>query len=236
MSTKIPCRIEELPFVADSVQNAFERDEESFKRTYPAKFPAGFKAELAIKSKAVDDVVKTEIPTRAIKLVTAEIAEISSSLRHDISILEGYVIDAENIKLSPSDFGIRDVRIGLDKGDTEKLVHAMGILNPNIATYLPALLEQGFTAEAQNKLNQKESDLKAKNKLQNRLESDKAQIVAKNQAKFNELWAMISLVMDRGKRIFKAEDLSKVPDYTFSHIIKKVRKTKSDNNGSESKE
>jgi len=73
MSNRIPCRIEELPFVASALRHTLERDKADFKSFFPKKFPDNMLEILDGKITPVENVIKTEIPTREIKKVTGQI-------------------------------------------------------------------------------------------------------------------------------------------------------------------
>jgi|GEM_PF-1343696 len=224
MSNRIPCRLEELPFVASALRHTFERDKADFKSFFPKKFPDNILEILDGKITPVENVIKTEIPTREIKKVTGQILAESLGLRPELLLLEGYVIDAVNLSCGVDDFGIRDVRNSLQSGDPELLVKSLGILNPNIEKNIDALKEQGFSDDSKSFFRQKQTTLDTLNKSQNDLMSDRAQVVAKNNEKFVDLWDMLALIMDHGKRIYRTNDPSKLPDYTYTQIIKKIRR------------
>jgi hypothetical protein len=224
MNSKIPCRIDELPYAASSIRHAYLRDKDEFYRLFPKKFPKDFITMLDGKIELVENIVKTQIPTGKIKKITEQIANEKQSIRPKLKILEGYVLDAENLQCKIDSFGIVDVRNSLLRGDPESLVSSLAILNSNITINLEVLKLEGFTDEGKDFFSEKFIVLDRLNKEQNDLLIDRSQIVMKNQEKFNELWNILSQILERGKKIFTDIDPSKVTDYTLTHIMKKLRR------------
>lgn len=225
MTHRIPCKQEELPFAASILKNNFVRDLDEF-TGYSAVFNQAYADNLEVKITQVANMAQTDSYIGEIALLTERIYKNSDSLRPLLTKLEGYLKMAsqDNIKIKLNKFNIKDIRDAISSRDIEKMLSHLKNLGTNVVKNMPALVAQGYTQAAFDKLVQTGKAISADNNARNTKMDQRDINTQTNERLLNELWSIMQLIMDMGKRIYKYTDPARLNDYTMTKIIEKLKR------------
>lgn len=221
-TAKFNCRAEELPVIGGFLHGSMGRDLVDITAVYP-DMDAAYLGLFKSKVKAVDELVNPVKLTKQLKLLTDSMYKNIDSIRPLMLNLEGYVKRASGLTVGVKDFGIKEVRKCIGNKDAEGLDMKLKVLLENITENMAALTAKGYTATKKTELEDLKANIKADNLKQQELIEERSTNVKNNMGVLNDLWVTMQDVMDAGKRVMKASDLSKVDDYTFTKLKTKVR-------------
>ena len=219
---KFSFRIEEMPVVGGFLLKSVELDFAEFQAFSPDFNPA-YKTTFQTKLESVDSIVNPKKIQSELKKVTENMYASSESLRNQLQLLEGYIKRAENLTIAPKDFGISAIRKSITNKDQEALIENLKILIQNIEDNLTSIQEKGFTTTAYDKLKATRDSIKSANQTQNEKMNQKQKLVEENIEVFNELWTIMSDILDTGKRIAKNNIQLRADNYTIAKLKKRVR-------------
>ena len=219
----IKARIEEVPTLAQFTIDSFTRDLPDFQAYKPTKYNAGFLTALGLKLDAVKAIINPLQLTGELKLITADLFTNTHAIRPLIDKLEGYLADATGLSLAPKDFGISAVRKNVTKDDQEALSSALTFLLANITNNMGQLTAADYTVAQKNALADIKVALDKDNANQNKKIRDRALLVENNYGTINELCQIIKDIWADGKRLYKTSRKSKLPDYTNTKLIDRIR-------------
>lgn len=226
------CKDEELPLICRySVQN-LKRDLADF-YAYSPKFSDQYVLDYEAKISAVEEMVSPQSETSEMKKITERIVINMNTLLKDVNHLGGYLEMAnKSINLSAADFGLSDLRKGINDRDPEKVIDRLKDVNQKVVKYKEALAEQGFSDALQEKLTTTYSTLKADRELQYSIHSNRKTLVQGNVSSLNELFAQLNEILMIGKILYQRSNSVKGKEYVFSELKKGVRRTTKNNAGS----
>lgn len=216
------CKIEELPVIAGYLSGSLTRDLVMMTNKYPA-MDATYVTTYNGKIAAVDALINPVKETKELKLLTDKLYKDVAKVRPMMLDLEGYVVRAVDMTVLPKDFGISQVRKCIDNGDVEGLDMKLKIVLQNITDNMSKLTAQGYTAAKKTALADLKKAIKDANIAQQAIVEARSTRVNNNMGVLNDLHKMMKDLMDAGKRVMKENDASKVDDYTFAKLKKKVR-------------
>lgn len=222
---KFQGRHEELPAVAQFLIASFNRDLALF-TDYSGDFNAAYATNFAAQITSVTEVVYPKTLTKEGKLVTARIADNIERLKTLNTLTESYVKRAgDALTIAPADFGCRDLRKKLNKGDVEGVITSLRTLLKNIEANKDTLTAKGFKKATQTEMAALADTLTTDNTLQNTNLQARNQLVNDNIDLFDALYATMRDVSEVGKVIHNtlSGKPERVGDFTMAVLLRRVR-------------
>lgn len=216
---------EELPPVAQFVLSSFNRDLLLFK-DYSDEFDTTYATNFEAQITAVNDVVYPKTLTKQGKLVTERIATNIERLKDLNTLTESYVNRAGRaLTIAPADFGCRDLRKKLNKGDVEGVITALRTLLKNIDSNLAALTAKGLKEATRTEMAALPATLTTDNTLQNDNIQARNKLVNENIGLFDALYDTVMDVCKVGKVIHQTitNTPERMGDFTVAVLLKRVR-------------
>ena len=138
--------------------------------------------------------------------------------------LEGYIKFAkDDVPLSANDFGTTLLKKKIRSRDVEGTLKNLQLVNANIEKYHEPLVEQGLPSETIKQFSEAFSEIDTDNQKQYEIVSTRRILTAENINSLNALYAQMMEICEIGKMLYKKTQKVKLPDYTFSYLVKKVR-------------
>lgn len=218
------CRAEELPFLADYARDNFMRDKADFVN-HSDEYDKNFLLKFDPQLKLVNEVVATSILVAEQKALTKKIGKHYESARNWVNKVENYAKKAKDaLVTSISDFGFKSLRAEINVKNDEGTIKKFGELLQHTDANTAALESKGFTATVRTNLKTFVDTFEADIKKQTRKIDERKDLVKENKKEFEILWQMVNEdILKTGKVIYKELDKSKVKDYTYTDLIKKIR-------------
>ena len=217
-------RREEKVVVAEITLENLKIDKVKFKAysdMYDDPFIADYEAKIAI-AKALETVEHL----RALgKSITEALYIDVASLIPIVFQLEGYVKRATGLSIALKDFGISEVRDKAHRKEVEGLDICMSTLISNIEAddNKAALIAKGYKEADLTALKALKVKIDTENVSQTLQDENQAETLAANNIVYDELDAITKDIMDAGKRIFKFSDKTKLAEYTYQKVMRKIR-------------
>jgi hypothetical protein len=230
-TTKMPCRHEELPFVADYAHDYYVRDEADFKAFSPV-FGSAFLLKYDPQAKLVSELIAPSVILAQQKAITERIEKHYSTARNTVNKIERYaeLADKDNLlKTSISDFGFKKIREDLKNHNDEGVVAKLNEVLQHCDTNSEAMIAKGFTSAVHQETASFIQTFTADVKDQKRKMDEREKLVKDNLGQFDILWDMVSNILNTGQVIYKEKNKDKVKDYTYSELIKKVHQKRKEN-------
>ncbi len=228
-------RQEELPVVGELLLQMFVRDRITFE-----KFSPEYKGEFL---EIVESQIKKVLGMTQAQTLRAEIKKKTSDLYNCIDqiiplldFVGAYAKRANaGLTLKASDFGVMQAKKEIRKRNIEGVCTKVRIVEQNITNNLTALKERGYTDSLGNELKEMTQKAYGLNLVQEEKIREKKQVVVNNMMEYTLLWCFLKDISETGKLLMKS-DKQKCNGYKFSHIIKQVRKSKSNTDVTNSEE
>lgn len=218
------CKDEELPVICRYSVINLKRDLTDF-TTYSPKFKGQYVTDYEAKISAVEELVSPKSETSEMKKITERIFTNMNLLLNDVNHLSGYLEMANGtISLSAADFGLSDLRKGINVRDPEKVIDRLKDVNQKVVKYKAELAEQGFTDALQEKLTTMYATLKADRELQYSIHSNRKELVQNNIGMLNDLYSQLNEILMVGKILYQRTNPVKGKEYVFSELKKSVRR------------
>jgi hypothetical protein len=222
MSLKI--RLEEIPTVGEIVRNAYHEDQALFVQFSPSRYDGTFETNFETKLTAVKAIVDTHFHIGKIALLTKNIEEDIPKVLPYMDDLSLYVKFASaDLTVPVKQFGIKEVRKAVNRGDAEELDGALHSIILNIEPNFAKLEDQGYKQEKLDELKALKLKIFTENTQQEEFMYDKQQAVVNNKALFDAALATIADIQATGKILFKRVNSAKVLEYTMQDILRKIR-------------
>jgi len=219
------CKDEELPVICRFAAFSLKRDIADFTAFSP-KFTAAYAAGFESKIAAVSEVVEPKSETLELKTITGRLYGTLDGLIDPINRLSGYIALAKkNLTISSADFGITQLRKGINTRDAEGALKSLHTVNANIAKFNDILSAQGLTEGLSNAFVAASASIAADKQMQYEIVSNRKTIVQNNIALFNTLFDQLSEICTVGKVLYKTTNALKLQEYTFNELKKRVRRT-----------
>jgi len=219
------CKNEELPVVCRFVGLSLERDMTTF-TTYSPIFDAAYLEGYRAKILAAEELIAPKSETVELKLITEHSYATLDGLIGPINYLEGYIsLAGKKVPITAADFGLAQLRKSCRSRDVEHVLASLRTVNGNIKKYKTELTAKGLTDELAAKFSDALLVLADDSDKRYKLVSNRAALVQSNMEQLNELNAQLVEICDIGKILFKQTDKAKLKDYTFTQLMKKVRRT-----------
>lgn len=226
------CKDEELLPISKFTVFSLKRDIDEF-TAFSNQFNEQYIADIETLITQVESVIEPEAETLALKLITQKTEEQYSDLNKILLIIEGYLkLVKKEIKISPSAFGIVNLRKDIRKHDIEAVLNGIKFLSGNIQTYGAALEAKGMPATTVKSLQDLQTALAENKQKQFEIKTKRAGLVQDNTVLFNRLFEKLSEIFTIGKVLYKTSNPAKYNDYIFTKLMKKVRRSTTDVKGS----
>ena len=244
---KYKCKNEELVVICDYVQSSFTRDLAEFTAFAP-KFNQQYLTDFKNKNEAMNQVIFPQEKTKELKLLTARLYANMDKLLAPLDHLEGYVKlaaseslkpieqddeddddveveenDPQTLPFTPADFGITTLRQKLRRKDAEGVLKGLQLINSNIEKNSELLIKQGLSTTIINQFKAAFPEIDTDNQKQYEIVSKRRLLTDENIKLLNALYDQMMEICQIGKVLYKSTQKVKLPDYTFSYLIKKVR-------------
>jgi hypothetical protein len=224
-----PCKDEELPVISRYAVINVKRDLAEFS-SFSLKYNLDFVTDWEAKISKAEELVAPESETAEMKKINARITASMTGLMGSLKKLDTYIEMANgSINLSTADFGLSELRKGINVGDHEKIIDRLKNVNQMVVKYKPALVEQGFSDKLQEKMVNTYTALSADRQLLYQTRSNRLALVQSNVWFLNALYAQLKLILKTGKALFEGTDPLKVREYTFTELKKRVRRVPKSN-------
>jgi roadblock/LC7 domain-containing protein len=221
------CKDEELPIIGNKVLFSFKRDEADF-ISYSPKFDNGYATALEGKIQTVFDLVEPKSETVELKNITDGIYTAMDELIDPINRVTGYITLGKLDKIiSLADWGLTQLRKNIKSRDGEGVIKNLHTVNLNLVKFKTELEAQGLNAELAAKFSTAYTTIVDGKQKQYEIVSNRKLMVQNNLSVCNDLFEQLTEIMTIGKILYKATDAVKLQEYTFSELIKTVRKTSS---------
>jgi hypothetical protein len=230
------CRMEELTFIAVFLLISMKRDKTLFKSyspVYDDKYIAGFETQ----KDDVEALVNPSQLTGEMKAITTLVAADYTKVRNMLNRVEDYLkLTEAPLTMGIADFGIRKVREQLESKNDEGIVRELRNLFQNLENNKTALEPVGYTTAISAEFKALIPGLTADSVSQTSKKDSRIALTQENIKTMNKLWKTMDKVMESGKKIGKEQkNSSMIDDYTYAHVLKKVRLQRQDQEPKEKK-
>lgn len=218
------CKDEELPVMCGFVASSLERDLPDFSGYSPV-FTDSFLNGFYAATQAAIELVEPKSETIEQKLLTTSLYRTLDELTSSINYLEGYIsLAGSAIPISKADFGITELRNSSKSRDTERVLKLLRTVSLNNEKYKTVLIEKGLTESIVGAFQAAIVSLNEIKQKRYKLISNRKNIVLNNIGQLNDLYDQMSDICKIGKILYKQTNAAKLNDYTFSRLLKQVRK------------
>jgi len=159
--------------------------------------------------------------------LTRDIYGAMDALPNMLLITEGQIKDAkDSLKTLPKYFSISEIRTALHKRDIPTTIDSLNnfIQSLNDKDNFPVLEAKGLTKATVTNYTNIYTSLSTLFQDRVDLEKNRAALVDNNHTVINDYWADIKNVCDKGKRVFKTSNPTKVANYTISKLSAKLNR------------
>jgi hypothetical protein len=220
---KFNCTESELPSICERVAFSLERDLQDF-TAYSPKFNSQYLLNFKGKITIVSELVNPKMEIAEQKIITNRLYGTMNGLIDSINQLQGYVKLAKTtIPISLTDFGLTTLRQQARSKDAEGAQKSLQLVNANILKYKDPLTEQGLNEELTAHFTNAAASIGVDNQKQYEIKSNRMELVDANMESLNELFALVSEILEIGKILYKGKKPLKQKEYTFDTLKKTVR-------------
>ena len=228
MSTDSPrnfnCKNEELPIICGFSAISLARDLEAF-AAYSPQFNSEYVDIYKANIDAAQELVQPKAETVQLKKLNEHIYSTLDSLITDANHVEGYLMLAKKtVPLSAADFGLTQLKKSCSNRDLENVLTQMRTVKGYMIKYGTELATKGLTEAFVEKFAETEAQLAENRKTKYEIVSNRAAIVQNNMGTLNDLYDQFTEICKIGKILFKKTDKAKLNDYTFSYLLRQVRR------------
>ena len=219
------CKDEELPVIGKFVSFSFKRDQSDF-QGYSPKFAMPFITSFDEKIEEVKELVAPHSEMVQQKVITERLYATMRGLSDPTSRLGGYVDMAfPELRLSLTDFGITALRKSLNTKDPESVMQSIREVLRNTSTYGEVLSTQGLTEDLVSRMADGYSSIESDVQERYEITSNRKNIIQANIGTFNDLYSILGEILYVGKILYQFTNAAKEKEYTFSQLMKSVRRT-----------
>lgn len=187
---------------------------------------AFLKALIAKHTQVMELIYPSQIIGKQAKL-TKDIYAAMDVLPEMLNITEGQIKDAsDSLKTLVKYFGISNIRKAIHNRDISGTIDSLNnfIQSINDKDNYPALELKGLTIDTVTTYTDIHTLLATLFQERVDLEKDRAALVDNNHIVINDYWADIKNVCDKGKRVFKKSNPTKVANYTIAKLMAKLKR------------
>lgn len=219
------CKDEELSAICMFAAFSLNRDLADF-TAFSSKFSTTYLKEFETRIAATAELIEPKSETLQLKIISSSIRETFNGLIDPINRLTGYINLSEvGSRIPLADFGIKYLRKSLAYHDAEGVIQSLRTIIINIAKYKEALTAQGLTEDLISVFTVAAASVAEDKQKQYTILSNRRQIVQNNLAILNRLFGQLNEILTVGKILYKSADATRVQEYTFSELKKRVHRT-----------
>ena len=219
------CKNEELLPISKFTLFSLQRDLSEF-TAFSNQFNEQYVTDFQALITQVENVMEPEADTLALKLLTQENEQYYQDLQKVLLVIEGYLkLAKKDVKITPSAFGLTQLRKSYYKHDIEAVLNGIKIVAGNIQNYSAALEAKGMPVTTVKSLQDLQTALAANKQKQFEIKTNRAELVQNNIQLLNNLYLKLVEIFTIGKVLYKTSNPAKYNDYTFSKLLKKVRRS-----------
>jgi hypothetical protein len=223
-SRNFNCRNEELPIICGFSAISLARDLEAF-GAYSPQFNSEYVEIYKDNIDAAQELVQPKAETLQLKLLNEHIYTTLDSLLTDVNHVDGYLgLAQKTVPLSATDFGLTQLRKSCRSRDLENVLTQIRTVKGNMMRYESELAAKGLSEALIGKFDETEVQLSDNRKTKYEIVSNRMALVQNNIGTLNDLHDQLTEICRIGKILFKQTDKAKLKDYTFSYLLKQVRR------------
>jgi hypothetical protein len=219
------CKDEELPVICNFAVFSIKRDLVDFTAYSPMfnqEYVTGFEA----KTKDVAELIAPKSETVEKKKITDRLHKTMDGLIGPVNYLKGYIeMAGGTLNISAADFGLTPLRNGIKGKDAENVLKNLQLVITNTDKYKTPLVAKGLGEPLIAKFVDAKTSIAADKQKQYEITSKRKGIVQDNLGLLNDLYDQLSEILRIGKILYQQTDPAKLKDYTFTELMKQVRKT-----------
>ena len=219
---KFNCKMEDIPVITGFAIESMENDKVDF-FDYSPVFTDQYIADAKVKKTECMEMVRSEDVLKLQKKITEDITQKLKGLRSNLNKIGGYLTMAEKeLDIKAIDFNLSSIRSNIAKTNVEGVANDIQSLIIKLKRNETALLAKGLKVSVVNDLIVFNEDILKLNQSQNSYKNKRSRVASENIREFNELWDILSMILDAGRSMYKLEDKVKLKEYTFTTLQKRV--------------
>jgi hypothetical protein len=223
---KFKCKLEAVPAVAGYLAQRLGADLADFVE-FSDTFSENYVSGLVAKTTQCNQLISSDVLTKEIAAITAQIADKTTTLRLKLNKLDVYLDMADGeMTVSAKSIGTKLVRDSIESGSSEGIVAQVRRLLVGVNSNAAVLQTKGLKPEFIAELTQLADDMEQLGNDQNFKITERNRHTDENIAVFNQLWDMNVFITDTGKALYKGVDATKFADYTITTILKRISSPK----------
>jgi len=219
---KFTCKSEDLIAIAGYLTQRLRADLATF-ADFSDTFSEEFIEKLIARMTQCSQLVASDVLTKEIEAITNRIKDKTKELRLAVNKIEMYLKMADGeMTVNAASLGLKEVRGNIQKANSEGIVKQTRQLLAGVNTNLAVLQTKGLKPALVTEINQLADEIETLGNDQNFKMTERNRHTDENNATFNQLWDMITLVTDTGKALFRGVDATKLDDYTIVSILNRM--------------
>ncbi|MFM2291326.1 MAG: hypothetical protein RIS29_1139 [Bacteroidota bacterium] len=217
------CKDEELIPICKFVGFSLKRDLAEF-TAYSPLFNNAYVSNYEAMIAQASDIVEPESETILMKQATARITNNMNQVNDTMNKVSGYLsLAKKDINQTDAQFGITALRKAIKSQDAEGVCGNLNIVISNIQVFKAVLLAVGLTEDMISTLKSISSQIADDKQQQYQTFVNRKSVVQNNLSTLNTLYATMSEITNIGKILYKSTDKTKLAEYTFTELLKRVR-------------
>lgn len=219
---KFKCKVEELPAIAGYLAQRLRADLVDF-ASFSDVFSEDYVTQLVGKTTECNQVIVSDVLTKEIKELTKQIAEKTRLLRLGINKVEVYLNMADGEMTVAADMlGVKQLRADINNGNSEGVAAQARRLITGIKANLTVLQAKGLKPALLTEITQLTDEIEKLGNDQNFKTTERNRHTDENNELFNELWDMLSFILETGRALYRGVNDTKLNDYTLTSILKRL--------------
>ena len=223
-SRNFNCKNEELPIICGFSAISLNRDLNDFS-AYSPQFNSGYVEIYKANIDAAQELVQPKAETVQLKMLNEHIYTTLDSLLSVVNHVEGYLgLAQKTVPLTATDFGLTQLRKSCRSRDLENVLAQIRTVKGNMMKYQSELAAKGLSETLIGKFEETEAQLAENRNTKYKIVSNRMSLVQNNIGILNSLHDQLTEICKIGKILYKQTDKAKLNDYTFSYLMKQVRR------------
>jgi len=213
------------------------RDYAAFMAAAPNHFTEEYKTAYRTKLTEVENQVGIRNYWAQMKNITEDLGLKMTEIRPVLRKFEVNLnLAKKNLTISVKDFGLKELRKEVSKGNVEGAITAWGTILKNISDNKDLLKDKGFKDAQLTEMTGLRDSIRTLNQNQNLKTDEKEEAIRKNWQGIEELWDITKEVMDTGKNLYYFDNPQKAKDYMVTSLKRRVNKEREAAGGDEEPE
>jgi hypothetical protein len=209
---------EEYVPLGEFIMVSFDRDQKEIETKFK-KLDGPFLDAFRNKIEFVKDLESSLVLTTEQSRVTASLYAEAAAFNKEVNFLSSYF---KGVGLATA--AITKMKDFLFSDNIEGALLELKAVRQLARANEVALVAEGMEADYPDKMDTTYASMLAKNVMQNKIMNDRKTLVRNNRADYDELYAYIATVAEKGKIVFKGTGVE--DEYTIDDIIKRMRAPK----------